>query len=798
MAQEPNRLLRIIVPLALLASGVAYFIYVAIRPPVTPPGQTPPAATTAANPPTAAPKAVDERAGEKKADGASSETPQNADQQTAQTSPASPPTPPAATVSTTYSASTYPLAPYQPIGSTTPKDKGGTFEMELRFSAFGAGVDRLSLANHFTTIQHTESEVVQQFRALPQGLVSDARAGTCGFAMNKVEVNGKVLELGLTPDPNQTFWKQTARTDASATFEAEILDGDGKPAVRITRTYTLPAASFEVTLEQKARNLTGAPLKIVWHQFGPTTLPAGTIRYGGDVRRVRFGYIWPPAKDGNRTVVADDRGASLIPYPTALGEPNGSFPGTILPRWDATTLWPNPDSTKNELTLAWAGISSRYFTVAMFPRGSGAISSPGRGADKAFGVAARIDRLAIPTGHVPTSGITGFLVGHPHLPTGEMVLRLTTPEMTIEPGQSADVSLGVYAGPSHKELIEQQPGAKWAGIPQVVLFTFGGPCGFCTFQGIAGLLRGLMNFLHDHVVFDWALAIMLLVVCVRTVLHPITRWSQKSLYKFGKEMSKLGPKQKAIQEKYKDDPTKMREEMGRLMKEEGISYTGALGCIPAFLQTPVWIGLSAMIYFAFDLRHQHAFFGVFQSMTGHKWGFLGDLAEPDQLIPFGTSFNVPLISSFMGSIDGLNILPLLLGVVFYVQQKYLTPPSTTPLTPEQQQQQKMIKIMTVVLFPLMMYNAPAGLALYFATNSALAIIESKWIRAKAEEEYKEAELIAAAKTAAGIKPSSRLLDRGGRDLPQKEGFLARLRRMADEAQKTRAQQAKGKGKGKKK
>jgi YidC/Oxa1 family membrane protein insertase len=289
---------------------------------------------------------------------------------------------------------------------------------------------------------------------------------------------------------------------------------------------------------------------------------------------------------------------------------------------------------------------------------------------------------------------------------------------------------------------------------------------------------------------------MLLVVCVRTVLHPVTRWTQRKMYFFSKEMAKIQPKMKAIQDRYKDDPTKLREEQTRMMGEHGGVYaSGALGCLPAFLQTPVWIALSAMISFAFELRHTPAFFGIFQSVVP-GWSFLADLSAPDHMISFGTSFHVPLLSMLLGPIDGLNVLPLLLGVVFYIQQKYLTPPSATPLTPEQEQQQKMMKVMTVVMFPLMMYNAPAGLALYFATNSSLAIIESKLIRAKAEEEWKEIEAVKAAKMAARASGvGAGMFDRKG-EKPEAGGLFARLRNAVEQAQKARDDSQKRKNKGK--
>ena len=79
-------------------------------------------------------------------------------------------------------------------------------------------------------------------------------------------------------------------------------------------------------------------------------------------------------------------------------------------------------------------------------------------------------------------------------------------------------------------------------------------------------------------------------------------------------------------------------------------------------------------------------------------------------------------------VSSLNILPLLLGVVFFIQQKYLQPPTAATLTPEQQTQQNIVKWMSVLMFPLMMYPAPAGLTLYFTTNSLLSIAENRYIR----------------------------------------------------------------------
>jgi YidC/Oxa1 family membrane protein insertase len=210
----------------------------------------------------------------------------------------------------------------------------------------------------------------------------------------------------------------------------------------------------------------------------------------------------------------------------------------------------------------------------------------------------------------------------------------------------------------------------------------------------------------------------------------------------------------------------MREESARLMREEGVSVgAGAMGCLPALLQMPVWMALAPMLYFTFELRHQGAFFGLFQNVSGGKWSFFADLAEPDHFLRLGHEFHIPLLSSLMGPIDGLNVMPLLMGIVFFIQQKYLQPPPTAPMTPEQEQQMKIMKVMTVVMFPLMMYNAPSGLALYFFTNSTLAILESKHIRSRAER--------------LGLdQPPAK---KKGKD--SKPGFISRLANLAEERQK---------------
>lgn len=296
-------------------------------------------------------------------------------------------------------------------------------------------------------------------------------------------------------------------------------------------------------------------------------------------------------------------------------------------------------------------------------------------------------------------------------------------------------------------------------------------CASCFCVLTSGLLW-LLETTHG-LTADWAIAIIILVVIVRTALHPINRWSQIRMQRFAKQMQDMAPKQKKLQERYGDDRQKLQQEVAKLWREEGVNPAGMLGCLPMFLQTPIWIALYATLYYAFELRQQPAFYGLFQSISGGSWAFLADLAEPDHALWFqGKGFHIPLISGMMGPITGLNILPLVWGAVFWVHQKYLTPPSTGTLTPEQEQQQKIIKVMSVVMLPVFMYNAPSGLLVYFLTNSVLAIIENHWIR----EHVKKHDLLNPDKYKKQKKPAG--------------GFMQRLQKLAEDRQR-QASAAKG-------
>jgi YidC/Oxa1 family membrane protein insertase len=243
-----------------------------------------------------------------------------------------------------------------------------------------------------------------------------------------------------------------------------------------------------------------------------------------------------------------------------------------------------------------------------------------------------------------------------------------------------------------------------------------GACAFCTFTPlINGLVWILIGF---HWLFggfasvdghtgDWGLAIIAMVCLVRLCLHPIMKRSQVNMMK----MSKMGPEMERLKKKHGDDKEALSKAQMDMYKSMG--FTPVLGCLPMFLQMPIFIALWQALQSTFELRHAPLL-----------WGFtwIKDLSQPDRLIPFGHPLQLP----FGIALDAINLLPILVAGVSFFNMKYTPRPPAA--TPEAEQQQKMMQWMTLI-FPLLFYKFPSGLNIYYLTSTSIGIWEGKRIRA---------------------------------------------------------------------
>ena len=182
----------------------------------------------------------------------------------------------------------------------------------------------------------------------------------------------------------------------------------------------------------------------------------------------------------------------------------------------------------------------------------------------------------------------------------------------------------------------------------------------------------------------------------------------------------------------------MNKKLMELYREQGASPI--MGFLPMFVQMPIWIALWSAIYTSIDLRG--AAFLPF---------WITDLSVPDMLIRW-PPFTIPLVGWQVGS---LNLLPILMGVAFYLQQKLMPMQQPSAATnPQMAQQQKIMKIMMPLMFPLMLYTAPSGVNLYIMSSTFAGVIEQyvikKHIRER-EEQESQGLISATSKTGGKVK-----------------------------------------------
>jgi YidC/Oxa1 family membrane protein insertase len=228
--------------------------------------------------------------------------------------------------------------------------------------------------------------------------------------------------------------------------------------------------------------------------------------------------------------------------------------------------------------------------------------------------------------------------------------------------------------------------------------------GWFTFisEPFAKFLLILMKFFHQWT-GSWAFSIVLLTVSLRLMLYPLNTWSTKSMLK----MQQLGPEVAALQEKHKKDPKKAQMEIMALYKERGANP--AFGCLPLLIQMPFLIGMFDLLKSSFALRG-----------ASFIPGWIDDLTAPDVLF----SWERPIF--FIGT--EFHLLPILLGLVMFIQQKYMSTAATNPSEmTDQQRQQKAMGSMMTVLFAVMFYNFPSGLNIYWLSSMLLGMVQQMFI-----------------------------------------------------------------------
>jgi len=252
-------------------------------------------------------------------------------------------------------------------------------------------------------------------------------------------------------------------------------------------------------------------------------------------------------------------------------------------------------------------------------------------------------------------------------------------EVSVQPGAQIGQFYKIYLGPQDLKTINSYK-PEWTSIIY-----------FGTFDFIAQILLQLLGFIYG-LVHNWGLAIIILSISVYFLLFPLSIKQMRSM----KEMQILQPKIEALRKEFKDNPQRMNKEIMELYKEHKVNPLG--GCLPLLLQMPIFFALYQAIIRSAALRGAH-----------FLW--IKDLSSPDRLFVFKNS--IPILG------NQLNILPILMAIGMFVQQKISMSKTTTD---EAAQQQKIMSIVMPIMFGVIFYQMPSGLVLYWFVNSTLMLV----------------------------------------------------------------------------
>jgi YidC/Oxa1 family membrane protein insertase len=264
--------------------------------------------------------------------------------------------------------------------------------------------------------------------------------------------------------------------------------------------------------------------------------------------------------------------------------------------------------------------------------------------------------------------------------------------VTVPAGGRIASTAKLFAGAKDVDLIDRYAEA---GIPRLDKSVSWG-----WFEVIAKPIFHLLDFLFKFT-GNFGVAIIGLTLIVRAIMFPIANKQYESMAK----MRLIGPRMKAIQEKYGDDKLRAQQEIMAIYKTEKVNPLA--GCLPIVLQIPIFYALYKTLLISIEMRHQPFVL------------WLTDLSAPDPLTPLNL---FGLIAWQPPAMIALGVLPILLGVTMWLQQK-LSPAQMDPV------QQQVFALMPW-LFMFFMAPFAAGLQLYWTINNLVSIGQQLYMNRK--------------------------------------------------------------------
>jgi YidC/Oxa1 family membrane protein insertase len=203
----------------------------------------------------------------------------------------------------------------------------------------------------------------------------------------------------------------------------------------------------------------------------------------------------------------------------------------------------------------------------------------------------------------------------------------------------------------------------------------------------------LFSFLTNY--FSYGLSIILMTIIVKVAIAPLTYKSYESQVK----MRVLKPELEVINEKFKDDPMKKQQETMNLYTKSGANPMS--GCLPAFLQMPIFFALFVFFPAAFSLR-------------GKSFLWADDLSSYDSILDLG--FYIPLYG------DHISLFPILASIAIFFYTKMTTGQQMMPASQTGGVNMKVIMYMMPIMMLFFFNNYASGLSLYYFISNILTIV----------------------------------------------------------------------------
>lgn len=211
------------------------------------------------------------------------------------------------------------------------------------------------------------------------------------------------------------------------------------------------------------------------------------------------------------------------------------------------------------------------------------------------------------------------------------------------------------------------------------------------------ILKWIMEVINK-VVHNWGVSIIIMTILIKLAMFPVTKKQSMSTLK----MQEIQPKVQAVQNKYKDNPQRMQQEMAKVYQEVG--YNPMSGCLPMLVQFLILWSMYNLFNNYFEFRGS--------SFIPH---WIEDLSSGDSLYVF--KFNIP----FFG--NHLRILPFIYLASQLFFGKITNMGGTAGATGSSQAQMKMMMYGMPILFFVLFYNAPSGLLLYWTVSNIFQMVQ---------------------------------------------------------------------------